>query len=72
MAGSEAYFSVDIYETGFTGTFNVQWRLFFPNFAEACTITTNSGETFEYKIDSKQSLQNDKNYPKMIFKNGGA
>ena len=28
LAVSEAYFSVDIYETGFTSTFIVQWRFF--------------------------------------------
>ena len=30
-------------------------------------LLQNSGETFEYKIDSKPSLRNEKNYPKMIF-----
>ena len=44
---------------------------FFPLiFAEACTITTTLSETFEYKL-GKWSLRNEKNYLKMIFKNGG-
>ena len=39
LAGSELYFSGDIYETGLTGTFIVEWRFsFFQFFAETFTI----------------------------------